>query len=170
MEAVIGSNLGDVPLTHDHLPKMEYLDAFIKECMRCWVIADLGWREVSSDWYLKGKLIPKGTQVFTVVKDMHHDPELFKESHIFKPERWLADCGDHAKHNRHANIAFGAGARFCPGRHLAIVECKMVLTMFIRNFRFEGTLSTLPKEVFEFTMMPELDALRFYPVKASSIE
>jgi cytochrome P450 len=65
-------------------------------------------------------------------------------------------------------MPFGAGPRFCPGRHLAMLEIKMVLAMLCRNFdleRFPGTPP--PKEVFSFTMMPSDFYVRLRPRQRS---
>ena len=74
-----------------------------------------------------------------------------------RPERWL-DANTHSGngHNSHAFLPFGAGPRFCPGRHLAMLEIKMVTAMLCHNFevvRFPG--APPPEEVFSFTMMPK---------------
>ena len=75
----------------------------------------------------------------------------------FRPERWLEAQGHgRSGHETQAFLPFGAGARFCPGRHLAILEIKMVIAMLCRNFEVAPVADAPPvEEVFSFTMRPE---------------
>ncbi len=53
---------------------------------------------------------------------------------------------------------FGGGPRFCPGRYLAVLEMKMVMSMLSRNFRCPDVHAKdhrEPAEIFNFTMMAE---------------
>lgn len=66
-------------------------------------------------------------------------------------------------HNPRAHLQFGAGPRVCPGRHLAAVEMRLVLSMLARNFEVE--LACEPheiREVLAFTMMPERMPVRLH--------
>ena len=75
----------------------------------------------------------------------------------FRPERWLEDTGLEAGgHNHKAFAPFGGGARFCPGRHLAMLEIKLVAAMVCRNFEVNRAPDSPPtEEVWGFTMMPK---------------
>jgi len=58
-------------------------------------------------------------------------------------------------HNARAYAQFGAGPRVCPGRHLAGVELRLVLSMLARNFSVElASDAAAVNEVLAFTMMP----------------
>jgi cytochrome P450 len=81
----------------------------------------------------------------------------FADSTSFRPERWL-DAGTRADkaHNTRAFLPFGAGPRFCPGRHLAMLEITMVGAMLCRNFDVAHAPDSPPtEELFSFTMMPK---------------
>ena len=80
----------------------------------------------------------------------------FADSTLFRPERWLEAAGRSSEgHNTQAFLPFGAGPRFCPGRHLAMLEIKMVAAMLCRNFDLSRAPdATRTEEVFSFTMMP----------------
>ena len=75
----------------------------------------------------------------------------------FKPERWASSgCPMHGNHKPEAMKVFGGGARFCPGKILAIHEMKMAIAMICHNFDF--VFDTSPDDVNEiaaFTMYPE---------------
>jgi len=77
-----------------------------------------------------------------------HDPDQFL------PARWL-DGGGGGAHDASAHIPFGSGPRICPGRSLALLEMKMLLSMLYRNF--EVARDGRPEDVeerFSFTMSP----------------
>ena len=59
--------------------------------------------------------IPARTVILPNQYGMSHDERVYPEPDLFKPERFL---GDH-KQRDPETIAFGFGARVCPGRHLA---------------------------------------------------
>jgi cytochrome P450 len=61
-------------------------------------------------------------------------------------------------------MPFGAGPRFCPGRHLAMLEIRMVLGMLARNFEVYRAPGTEPPgELYAFTMMPSELFVRLRP-------
>ena len=101
--------------------------------------------------------VPKDTAIYLLACYAATRSENFSDPESFRPERWL-DLSDHKAngHNSHAFLPFGAGPRFCPDRHLAMLEIKMVAAMLCRNFevlRFPG--APPPEEVFSFTMTPK---------------
>ena len=52
-------------------------------------------------------------------------------------------------------LTFGAGARFCPGRNLALLEARAALAMLTRHFEIALDPSAPPvRERFGFTMQP----------------
>src|ERR1700728_3161456 len=78
----------------------------------------------------------------------------FDDPRAFKPERWLGP--NEGAHDVAAHTPFGAGPRFCPGRALALVEMKALLSMLYKNFEIEriGARDSV-SEAFGFTMSPE---------------
>jgi len=86
--------------------------------------------------------------------------DLDQDAAQFRPERWAAGH-DVQPHDMRAYVQFGAGPRVCPGRHLAAVEIRLVLSMLARNFSMQ--LATDPaavREVMAFTMMPSAMPVR----------
>src|SRR5229473_1832874 len=47
-----------------------------------------------------------------------HDPEIYPDPEEFRPERFLNEDGS-VRDDPALSLAFGAGKRICPGRHLA---------------------------------------------------
>jgi cytochrome P450 len=62
-----------------------------------------------------------------------HDPELYPEPEAFKPDRFLNEDGTFCD-DPTLSLAFGAGRRICPGRHLVdavlFVVTASVLSVF----------------------------------------
>ena len=62
-----------------------------------------------------------------------HNPELYPDPETFKPERFLNDDGSF-RDDPTISLAFGAGKRICPGRHLVdttlFIVAACVLSVF----------------------------------------
>ena len=56
----------------------------------------------------------------------------FLDPLAFRPERWLEDSL--RPHNVSAYMPFGSGPRMCPGRSLALLEMKTLLSLLYKNF------------------------------------
>jgi cytochrome P450/nitrite reductase/ring-hydroxylating ferredoxin subunit len=98
-------------------------------------------------------LVPAGTHVYVLSRPAARDPAHFAEPHVFRPRRWLGETA--GAHDVSAHIPFGSGPRICPGRVLALLEMKLLLSMLYKNFNVErvgGTESV--RERFAFTMLP----------------
>jgi cytochrome P450/nitrite reductase/ring-hydroxylating ferredoxin subunit len=98
-------------------------------------------------------LVPKGTQVFLLTRPAACDPNHFAEPHAFRPRRWLSEAA--GAHDLSAHIPFGSGPRICPGRHLALLEMKLILSMLYKNFEVErvGKAEDV-REAFAIAMSP----------------
>ncbi|CAE6448120.1 unnamed protein product, partial [Rhizoctonia solani] len=82
----------------DRLPKYDdrsslpYIEAVYREVLRWHAVLPAGLPHLSvatDDVEFRGMRIPKGSVVFAVVQNMHHDPQTYHEPHIFNPERFL---------------------------------------------------------------------------------
>src|SRR5262245_51541053 len=72
----------------------------------------------------------------------------------FRPARWL-DRETAAPHRPAASMPFGSGPRICPGRNLALAECRVVLATLFRSFEVERVgPAGVVAERFAFTMEP----------------
>jgi len=136
---------------------LKYIEAAAHEAMRLLPVAPLQGAEPNEDTSIGDVLVPKDTAIYLLAGHAATAPEHFTDPRVFRPERWL-EASNHSRsgHNTHAFLPFGAGPRFCPGRHLAMLEIKMVAAMLCRNFevlRFPG--APRPSQVFSFTMMPK---------------
>jgi cytochrome P450 len=159
MQKEVDAVLGDAVRVPDYArtEALRYIEAVAHETMRVLPVAPLQGAEPNEDTIIGDVRVPKGTSIYLLAARAATMSENFSHAESFQPERWL-EHGPHASrgHNTHAFVPFGAGPRFCPGRHLAMLEIKMVAAMLCRNFE----VSTFPgapaaEEVFSFTMMPK---------------
>jgi cytochrome P450 len=157
------------PHSHEATEALPYVEAVAHETMRVLPVAPVLAMDATADTVIGDLKLPKGSELYLLTGHMATQPAHFSEPEAFKPERWLVTPHQAREgHNTHAFMPFGAGPRFCPGRHLAMLEIKMVLAMLCRNFdleRFPGTPP--PREVFSFTMMPSDFYVRLRPRQRS---
>jgi len=87
----------------------------------------------SDDDFYQGYFIPRGAIVIVNAWGVLHDPELYPEPEAFKPGRFLNEDGTF-RDDPTLSLAFGAGRRICPGRHLVdavlFVVTASVLSVF----------------------------------------
>ncbi|KAH6904124.1 cytochrome P450 98A3 [Coprinopsis sp. MPI-PUGE-AT-0042] len=117
IDRVVGGNR--LPEWKD-IENLHYVRALLKELSRWHTVAPFAVpHAVAEDDEFNGYFLPKGTVVFPNTWGIFHDPELFPEPHLFKPERFLKDGKlDVSRFDPHL-AAFGYGRRICPGRHLS---------------------------------------------------
>ncbi|MYB33720.1 MAG: cytochrome P450 [Gammaproteobacteria bacterium] len=143
-------------LEMEQMGKLPRLDAFYNEVMRLKPVAPLQVSQSISDVDIMGYRVPGGTPIYMLARRMATRNENFANGRQFDPDRWLAvrDRG-HCPHERQAFIPFGAGPRLCPGRSLALLEIRMVLSMLCRNFDLETVNGgSAVEERMAFSMMP----------------
>jgi cytochrome P450 len=138
----------------DDIRKLDLFEFVTQETARFKPVAPLVYLEPVVDVVLGDIALPAGTPLFFVLRPSMLDGENFGRPDEFLPERW---SGGHPvqPHEARAYAQFGAGPRVCPGRYLAAVEMRLVLSMLTRNFSME--LATSPdtiKEIAAFVMMP----------------
>jgi cytochrome P450 len=93
----------------------------------------------TTDVKFQGYDIPKGTHIFGNIHDAHHDPEVWGDPEVFRPERFLTPDGTSiVKHE--SLIPFSTGKRVCIGKTFA----RDSLFLFITNLAH--TFHILPPE------------------------
>ncbi len=145
--------LGGAPVcpehaTVHHLGGFEHL-AF--EALRLKPVVPFNGFEAPRDTVLAGITVPARTKLFFINRPSLTDPARYPEPQRYDPGRWARD----GAHDPRAFLQFGAGPRVCPGRHLATVEMRLVLSMLLANFELElGCEPGQIEEVNAFTMLP----------------
>ena len=153
------------PPTFESTSALRYVEAVAQETMRLLPVAPLQGAEPIEDTLIGDVRVPKGTPIYLLAGRAAKLAAAFSEPLAFNPQRWL-NGGHHASagHDPHAFFPFGGGPRVCPGRHLALLEIKVVAAMLARNFEVTRPAGTpQPVEVFSFTMMPSSLSLLLRP-------
>jgi cytochrome P450 len=121
--------------------------------MRLRPVAPILFLEAKVETVAGDLLLPDGTRVIVLMRPAACDPDHFVEPQAFRPRRWLGENA--GAHDVAAHIPFGSGPRICPGRVLAMLEMKLLLSMLYRNFNVErvGGAEGV-REHFAFAMSP----------------
>ena len=148
----------ELPPDHETLNLLKYTEAVVMEAMRLKPVTPTIYNEALEDVEVEGLQIQKGMTVMLQNKVAQTHTDYFTEPDVFLPERWLtktAGCPFTGKHSPEVLHVFGGGARFCPGKFLAMQEMICVISTICKNFDLE--LAVSPDQVteeFAFTMYP----------------
>jgi cytochrome P450 len=142
--------------TPEIMASLDYLEACAHETMRLKPVAPFQVIEALRDTTIGGVRVPSGTAVWCVMRGDSVSDRHFANPDAFDPGRWL-DSSREASSAKRLSMPFGAGARICPGRYLALLEIKMAMAMLLAHFDIEsvGTRDGAdPVEHMAFTMTP----------------
>lgn len=64
---------------------------------------------------------------------VHHDPTIFAEPDVYRPERWLGEDG---KKLQPFFIPFSTGARGCIGRNISYLEQTVLIASLVHRYDF----------------------------------
>jgi cytochrome P450/nitrite reductase/ring-hydroxylating ferredoxin subunit len=115
--------------------KLAWAGAVDTETMRLRPVAPILMLDAKVETVVGDLLVPEGTRVCVLTRPAACDPDHFVEPQAFRPRRWLGETA--GAHDVSAHIPFGSGPRLCPGRVLALLEMKLLLSMLYRNFNVE---------------------------------
>jgi cytochrome P450 len=137
--------IGPVLRSHDSVRALPLIEAIVLEALRLKPAVPLGIFAACHDTDLGPVRLPQNTLVCVLTRPAATDPAHFALPNEFLPQRWLAGesaasgAGSVPTETGHrALLPFGGGPRACPGRYLALLECKMVLAMALAAFEFES--------------------------------
>jgi cytochrome P450 len=178
---------------HEAVRGLEAFEALATEATRLRPVAPFLGLAARREMVIGDVVVPKGTQVMTLFRPAQTSARHFSEPLRYDPMRWQRGRGGHggaggpaaqgaagangaggadggngvmgpSAHDPRAYLQFGAGARVCPGRHLAGVEMRLVLSMLLKHFEIE--LACDPGEIEEvqnFTVTPSKMPVRLRP-------
>lgn len=139
---------------HRLLQQLDLFEATVTEAQRLRpVVAMLSFTPTSAT-VIDDVALPPDCIVYVVNRPAMVDASNFRDPQRFDPHRWL-ERRDGAAHEARAFLQFGAGPRVCPGRHLAAVQMRLVLSTILNSFHME--LACAPESIEEvnaFTVMP----------------
>lgn len=134
--------LADNPDPMD-LFRLPYLTAVCQETLRIYPVVPIsGPRIVKQPMELMGYQIQSGSALHCCIYLTHHRPELYPQSHQFKPERFLEQ-----QFSPHEFLPFGGGNRRCIGAALAMFEMKLVLATILSRYQLTLTAAKPVKPV-----------------------
>ncbi|KAI1896150.1 hypothetical protein AGOR_G00091840 [Albula goreensis] len=122
------------PVKYEPLMQMEYLDMVLNESLRIFPIAVRLERVCKKTIEINGVTIPKGVVVSIPIYPLHHDPDLWPEPELFKPERFSKENKESM--DPYIYLPFGAGPRNCIGMRFALVLMKLAVVQILQNFSF----------------------------------
>jgi cytochrome P450 len=141
LDTVLGKDLTK-PVTTKDLDELRYCDAVIKEVTRlCPIVFILSRLNFEKD-EVGGYIWPEKTQfqmfyaAMMKSKDYWTDPEKFDPDRFYKIEesdKYLLE----KQHVKNSFTIFGGGIRVCPGKKLAMIELKCLLSSIYRKYDVE---------------------------------
>uniref|UniRef100_A0A8C5DBC8 Sterol 26-hydroxylase, mitochondrial-like n=1 Tax=Gouania willdenowi TaxID=441366 RepID=A0A8C5DBC8_GOUWI len=124
--------------TVDHLRRMPYLKAVLKETLRLYPVVPGNGRFISeNEVILDNYWFPKKTQFHLCHYAVTHDEAEFPDAERFVPERWLrAEIpGGRFRNHPYSFIPFGVGVRGCVGKRLAEMEMHFALSRLVQHYQ-----------------------------------
>lgn len=131
LESVLGN---DEEVTPEHLTKLPYLKACLKESMRLTPSITVLARFLDEDVVLSGYQVPAKTLVLMDLYAASRSEKYFKDPLEFKPERWLRESKEV---HSFSHLQFAFGPRMCLGRRVAELEMYVLICKLLRRFRLE---------------------------------
>ena len=120
--------IGDGPVAPEHVGKLEYLEAFIKEVMRLNpIIPEVG-RLLTRPARIGGWDLPAGAMAVPSIYLTQRRADVWPDAELFSPERFLG-----ARPMPYEFFPFGGGVRRCIGMAFAIYEMKIVLAEVLQR-------------------------------------
>lgn len=117
------------------LPQLEYLNMMILETMRLYPPVWSIFRKVAKDDVINGYRIEAGHTMIVSPFTMHYHPQYWPDPTRFDPSRHTRE--QIAARPKYAYIPFGGGRHLCVGKHLAMMEMKMILATLCQCFTWE---------------------------------
>jgi cytochrome P450/nitrite reductase/ring-hydroxylating ferredoxin subunit len=129
-DATLGASI--LAGSHEIASRLVCAGAVASETMRLRPMVPISFHDANVDTSLGEYIVPKQTTVAPLFRPAAIDPANFLDPLAFRPERWLEDSL--RPHNVSAYMPFGSGPRMCPGRSLALLEMKTLLSLLYKNF------------------------------------
>lgn len=121
-----------------------------REALRLYPPVPMMVRENSCPERFRERDIPAGAQMVLSPWHLHRHERLWENPDGFDPERWVSENG--RKCAREAYMPFSVGARVCPGAGFAMIEGPLLLSMLLRDWRFERVEGRDPVPVAHLTV------------------
>ena len=121
-----------------------------REALRLYPPVPMMVRETQCPEQFRDREVPKGAQIVVSPWHLHRQERLWDNPDWFDPSRWNTENGKTCQRN--AYIPFSAGPRVCTGAGFAMVEAPLILSMLLRQFKFETIPGKTPVPVAHLTV------------------
>ncbi|XP_073813633.1 probable cytochrome P450 6a18 [Musca autumnalis] len=121
--------------SHESLNEMVYIRQVVQETLRRHPIAPTGRRVCRRRYtFPNGLTVEPEVDIVAPIYAIHHDPEIYPQPEIFRPERFAAEerIGRHPM----SYLPFGAGPRVCIAERFGMMQTMLGLAMLLHNFKF----------------------------------
>lgn len=146
----IDDNIGQSPPTMKDIERLPYTMACIMETLRCYPIAPFGLpHKASHDSVIAGIAIPKDTRLMYNAYSVNHDPKLWVDHDVFRPERFLNPVTGTllSKDRLPPLLSFGLGPRSCLGEKLAKADMFYVIVRLVQRLSITAPEGETGREV-----------------------
>jgi cytochrome P450 len=135
--------------------RLRYAEAVAQEVLRMRSPAPVMPLENQVDIIVGDLFVPKGSAIELMTRLPAMSEKNFYKAEGFHPERWLKDESQAGAHNPRSSVPFGSGPRICPGRALALLEMRLVLSLIARHFDLKRVgKAEAVQELTAFVMTP----------------
>ncbi|GLJ31811.1 hypothetical protein SUGI_0639990 [Cryptomeria japonica] len=174
IESVVGT---DRKVNESDVRNFDYLQCVVKETFRLHPPFPLLLPHESMEGCrLGGYFIPPKTRLYVNVWAMGRDENVWKDAHLFKPERFMG-CNKDVRGQDFDLLPFGTGRRGCPGvsMGLSVVELTLAQLLHCFDWTVEGEVDVA--EVFGLTVprknplfaRPSRRLTGEYPIQESAV-
>jgi cytochrome P450 len=146
---------GGGELLPEHLERLTYLDAAIRESMRLRTIIPFVVRKTKKAFTAGRRDYPPGVLLAPCSHLVHRRADLYPEPEKFRPERFLE-----RKFAPHEWFPFGGGNRVCLGMTFALYEMKIVLATIFGQWRLRRPDGARSKSVRQGISLGPHDGVR----------
>jgi cytochrome P450 len=126
LRAELRQVVGPGPVAPQHVAKLEYLDATIKETQRLNPILPLTGRRLQKPMCIGRRDLPAGAVAAPCIYLTHRRLDLWPDPERFDPERFVGK-----RPSPYEFFPFGGGVRYCLGAAFATYEMKIVLAQVL---------------------------------------
>jgi cytochrome P450 len=130
--------VGEERPTMDHVQEFDYLEWVINESMRLYPPVFTIFRSPREPVELSGFEMPAGATLMVPQWGVHRSERYWDDPAEFDPERFSSER--RVDRPRFAYFPFGGGPRHCIGKHLSLLEAKLIVATVASDYSlvFEG--------------------------------
>eukprot|EP00246_Nothoceros_aenigmaticus_P015897 TRINITY_DN6892_c0_g1_i1.p1 TRINITY_DN6892_c0_g1~~TRINITY_DN6892_c0_g1_i1.p1 ORF type:complete len:526 (-),score=72.56 TRINITY_DN6892_c0_g1_i1:47-1624(-) len=145
MDSVVGK---DKLVTEADIPRLPYLQAFVKELLRFHPVSPLGvFHYNHQPTKVMGYDIPPKTIVFTNLWGIGRDPAVWDNPMELRPERFIERPDIDVRGQHYELLAFGTGRRQCPGMNMGLTMVQYCMARLIQGFSWSPPEGMQPEDV-----------------------